>query len=272
MRIAALLILGFIPGLLLDKKKDELPAMEIYSRFGVGEDVKLFNEEPITFFTRKKGDEGGEHLRNVGFVLRRAGPVVDRKSHWIADLPEKTSRWGRPISTFSLPHPKRSLPAGSYRLEASKRGYRPASIGVVQAYLRYFDLEVTHKKDRYIATLRFRLEDKTEKRKAMTLKIRVETEAGRKLDGTERRLLPVKERPGVFETVDRLRLSSNAKLPKRGQPAPVGRSLRVEPGCRLVVALGEVKVSWPVPIPAPNKRGNTRDRPEEDDPSKERGR
>lgn len=246
--------------------------MEIYSRFGVGEDVKLFNDEPVTFFARLKGDEGGEYLRNVGFFLVVDANKVDLERHGLFQIPEKTSRWGVPISTFSLPRPKSKLPAGSYRLLAKKRGYKGAEIGVVQAYLRYFDLDVIHEKDRYLASLRFRLDDTTEKRKSVPLKVRIETAAGRRLDGTERRLNPVKDKPGIFRTSKVLRISSLAKVPKGDKPVPPGRSLRVEPGCSLVVMLGEVRIAWPVPLPAPKKRGRTRLRPPEDEDEENGGR
>jgi len=270
-RAALLLALGLLPGLLPQAApRSEVPKLAILSRFGVGEDVKLYNGEAATFFARREEDARARLLRDVEFLLYKEGGRPDRPSDLVAKT-EDSSRWGRPPSSFSLPLAERELPVGNYRLRAVKKGHVPAEIRVVTATLRYFDLETVHRKDRYLARFFFRLQDRSELRDAVTLSVRVESESGALLDSTERTLRRSLTRRDCFETSDPVRISSLAKKPKPGEPAAPGRPLILRPGCRLVVVVDRRRISWPVPLPPEPKRGNSCDPADEIDPSKRGG-
>jgi len=251
-----LLVLLLTPGLRLGAEtKTEIPKLEILSPAGAGRDVKVFNDDPAIFFARAKGDARGRLLNGLKFLLYKAGGTPGRPSDLIAES-EDPDRWGRPPTSFSLPLAARALPVGKYRLRVVKPGHERAEIGVVQAEFGYFDLDTVHKKDRYRASLRFHLEDKSEKRAKITLKIRIESATGALIDRTERVLSPEPGHRGCFVTTAILNLSSRAKKPPEGRPSPPGRALRLVPGCRLVVSLDRTWFAWPVPLPSEKKRGS----------------
>ena len=211
MRLLVLLPLVLLPGLLFGKEtKSEIPKLAILSPEGTGRDVKVFNDDAAVFFARTKDVPRGALLNGVKFVLYKAGGRPNRPSDLIA-ASEDPDRWGRPPTSFSLPLELRSLPVGAYRLRAAKAGYESAEIGVVQAEFGYCDVEKVHKKDRYSASLKFHLADRTEKRTAIQLAIRIRTATGAVLDETERTLRPDPGHRFCFDTPERLRISSLAK-------------------------------------------------------------
>ena len=66
---------------------------------------------------------------------------------------------------------------------------------MIQAEFAYFGLDVVHEKSRYAASLSFRLADRTEKRAAVPLVVRIESRDGARVDAGKHRMLPVK---GLF--------------------------------------------------------------------------
>jgi hypothetical protein len=136
-----------------------------------------------------------------------------------------------------------------------KAGYEHAEIGVVQATFGYRDVEKVHEKDRYRASLRFHLADRSEKRPAIRLVIRIESATGAVIDRAERTLRPEPGHRFCFVTPERLRISSRAKKPPEGKAGPPGRALVVKPGSSLVVYLDRTRFAWPVPLASERKRG-----------------
>jgi len=256
MRAPVLLLFLLLPGLLLGgETKTEAPKLSILSPEGAGRDVKVFNDDSALFFARRSGDARGRLLNGVKFVLYKAGGKPSRPSDLIASS-EDPDRWGPPPTSFALPLELRSLPVGRYRLRAVKTGWERAEIGVVKAKFGYFDLEKIHKKDRYIASPLFYLDDRSEKRSEIKLTIRVVGATGAVLDRAERMLRPDPGHRFCFETTKRLRLSSKAVKPPEGKSGSPGRALVLAPGCSLVVFLDRVRFTWPIPLPSEGKRGS----------------
>ncbi|MEN8152259.1 MAG: hypothetical protein ABFS86_20745 [Planctomycetota bacterium] len=264
----AVLVLLAASSLPADEKKSEVPSLEILTPAGAGKNVKVFNDDVHLFFVRRAGDDRGKLLRGVAFVLYKAGGRPGRPSDRMAKS-EDTPRWGNPPSTFALPLEERTLPVGGYRLRATKPGWKKAEVGVVQCEFAYRDLDVIHEKSRYAASLSFRLSDRTEKRESIDLVVRIESANGALVDGAKHRIRPEKQRRGHFDSVAPLRLSSNAKKPKKDASPVTNRALRIVPGCRLVVFLDRTKFSWPVPLPPARQRSSS---PDPEDTDRGRGR
>ncbi len=256
--MAAILLLTTWSSVPADESKTETPQLEVLSPAGAGKDVKVYNDDLRLFFARRAGDTRARLLRGVRFLLYRAEGSPDRPSDRMAES-EDPPRWGNPPSSFVLPMTKRQLPVGAYRLRATKPGFKKGEIRVVQCEFGYIDLERIHEKSRYVASLSFRLADATEKRTSIDLAVRIESRDGARIDGATHRIRPTPKRRCCYESVQPLRLSSSAKKPKKDAPAVPGRTLRLIPGCRLVVFLDRTKFVWPVPLPPGGKRTSCSD-------------
>jgi hypothetical protein len=246
---AALLVLA-------EEPETEVPALSIVSELGVDQDVKLFNEEPVTFFARLRGRENAPLLRGVDFVLYDEGGRPGREEH-VQVRSEDPPRWGKPPSSFSHPLEGRSLPIGSYRLRAEKRGWQFAEIKVVKAQFGYGRLSAEHERDLYRAEFHIRLVDSTEKRLLVPVSALVETANGGLLDRQDGNLVRNLSRTWLWESTAPVRISSRAQTPDRERPAGERTGvLKLVPNCRLVLVLDGVRFSYPVPLPPETKSGN----------------
>jgi len=258
LRYLALLACLPLTGLVIAaESKSEIPVLSIFSKLGVDEDVKLYNEEPVTFMTRSAGRASGSPLRGVTFVLFGEGAgagIVDNVWAKTSD----GSQWGRPPSSISYPT-DRKMPVGRYRLRASKPGWNSAEIKIVKVEFGYHDLKADRTREYYRARFKLRLLDCTEKRQLVPVKVMVETANGGLLDCVEGNLVRNLTRPCLFESRDRVKISSRVEIPDRRKP-PAKRTglLKVVPNCRLVLELDGIRFPYPVPLPKPSKSGSIR--------------
>ena len=223
------------------------PKLEIVTRLGALETVKVYNREVVLFFAREAGGDGSL-LRGVKFVLYDEGGAPDRKEFVRAETVDEP-RWGRPPSTFALPLTDRPLPIGRYRLRAAKRGCVAGEIKVHYARFNYFDLVVEHDEVRYAAKFHLRLEDLSEARAVVPVEVQVETTDGLLVDAQSVSLRRVAGREVVLETVEPIRISSrvSAYRTRTEERRPV--VLRVVPRASLVLVLDGIRFAYPVPLP-----------------------
>jgi len=227
----------------------DLPVLRIVSKLGEKEPVRVFNDEDVVFFARGGVRAGGRSLRGVTFVLYDEGGRHTRTE----DVRTRTAdeaTWGRPPSSFAFPFEGIRLPEGRYRLRAEKPGYQPAEVKIVYARFSYCALDTDHTEKHYLAAFRIRLVDVTEKRSTVPVKVRIETASGGLLDLLETKLVRSGARKHLFETPRKVRLSSRLEKPDRRR-APAERTgvLKVVIGCRMVLELGGIGFSHPVPLP-----------------------
>ena len=235
-----------LPALLL-AAEETLPELAIVSRLGSGPRIRVFNREALLLFAAEKGKEDGTLLTGVTFTLydHDGNPEVDED---VRMLWETERRWGDPPSHAELPLEDRRLPVGRYRLSARKAGWEPAQIDLIVARFRYFGLAADHEDDSYKASIRLRIEDPTEKRKAVKVRILVLSADGTLIDEGHSTLLPVAHREGVFEG-GTVKISSKRKTPNRELPSSMRKGiLKVTPGCRLALELNGVRFTYPIPL------------------------
>lgn len=255
--IAGALLGGFVFADDADETESEIPVLSIFSELGVDQDVKLYNEEPVTFMARSAGRANGVPLRGVTFVLQGDGGAASNQDDVWAKSSDGT-RWGSPPSSLSYP-PDRKMPVGRYRLKASKPGWKSAEIKLVKVEFGYQDLKAERTRDCYKASFGLQYLDCTETRRLVPVKVLIETANGGLLDCVEGNLVRNLTRIWLFESKDRVRISSRVETPDRHKP-PEKRSglLKVVPLCRLVLVIDEVRFPYPVPLPKAKIAGEVR--------------
>jgi hypothetical protein len=244
-----------------DSTPTSTPELQIVTRLGVKEEVKVFNSEPMMFFARAAGGDGAL-LRGVRFVLFDEGGVADRKEFVRAETEDEV-RWGRPPSSLALPLGDRPLPIGRYRLRAAKRGHIADEIKIIYARFHYFDLVVEHDEAHYAAKFHLRLEDRTEVRPIVPVEVEVVTSDGLLVDAQSLKLRRVAGVDIVLETVDPIRISSRvpAHRTRIEERRPV--VLKIVPGAILVLVLDGLRFEHPIPLAPTVIKSREREQPED---------
>ena len=232
------------------------PVLSIVSRLGVDRDVKIFNDEPILFFAKAGDQDNAPLLRGIRFVLYDEGGNPDRRE-CIRSESTDPPRWGKPPSSFEYPLVGKELPPGRYRLRATRPGWQPVEIKLVKAEFCYQSLRADHEREFYRANFALRLVDRTEKRRAVRVKVLVETANGGLLDSVEVKLVRNTSRSWLWETIAPVRISSLVKVPDQSRPAGKRTGvLKLVPNCRLIFVLDGVRFPWPVPLPSEERCGS----------------